>query len=118
MEKKINFYEETIQVLNSIKCTEKDIMYLTDGKNIQIWKDVKEKFKKINYYNGYGINLINIGLKIILKDYILIREEYDGSEWWKAIKRNYDELSYSELKILEDYLPTEDIEILGDKMNI
>lgn len=85
MEDLRNLWEETLECLN------------VGGK---IWEDVlrvgtrkgyikKELFKKLaketNYDNGYGASKVAEDLIIEGKGFRMVREEYDGSEWWSYI---------------------------------
>ena len=54
------------------------------------WLEVSDAYgylydEKTNYDEGWGSQEISEDLKIIGKDFIIVRNEYDGSEWWDFI---------------------------------
>lgn len=79
-----NLYEETIYELQKHNKTMDDVIIIcTNDYSIS-----KENFKEAAnfwYYDGYGTQEINEDLKFIGKDFVMVREEYDGSEWWRFI---------------------------------
>lgn len=82
----INLWEETVGVLeeNGLKWENVYSIGTEDG---FIPKEVFHQFaKKYNYDNGYGIEYVPVDLVIEGKGFRLIRQKYDGSEWWKVIK--------------------------------
>lgn len=89
-----NLYKELVNVLKDYNKTIDDVAYITDGTKGTDGTDlcyspskIIEFFKTVDYDNGFGINFINLDLKIVLKngDFI-IRGEYDGSEWFEYMK--------------------------------
>lgn len=82
-----NLYKELRQEIN---IEEIDYILVTENKWKNNERDVYvpiswflEQAKRINYYSGYGTAVIDLTLKIVLKDgRWLERREYDGSEWW------------------------------------
>lgn len=86
----INLWEETVEVLkeNGLKW---ENVYSIGTKEGFIPKEVFHQFaKKYNYDNGYGYEYVPIDLVIEGEGFRLVREEYDGSEWWKVIKFTSD----------------------------
>ncbi len=81
----INLWEETVGVLeeNGLKWENVYSIGTEDG---FIPKEVFHQFaKKYNYDNGYGIEYVPVDLVIEGKGFRLIRQKYDGSEWWDYI---------------------------------
>lgn len=83
-----NLYKEFTSILECHDKTVDDVLYISDETGL-CYKPEKiiEFFKTVNYDSGFGINFINLNLKIVLKngDFI-IRGEYDGSEWFEYMK--------------------------------
>lgn len=84
-----NFKEETIEVLSRYGKTLEDIKYFTNEKyymTVEQFLDLLNLTGGLDYNNGYGSQaIINSALKGIGKDFIIVREEYDGAEWWRFI---------------------------------
>ena len=77
-----NLYKE---ILEQIKI--KDIDYITIGNKEIDKKWFLKQAKRINYDSGFGGEVINLNLIIVLKDGSwLDRREYDGSEWFELNK--------------------------------
>jgi len=50
------------------------------------WSTVEAAFADFWFYSGYGGAYLKPGIIVAYKDRpILIRREYDGSEWWETI---------------------------------
>lgn len=80
-----NLWEETIEVLENNGKSFCDVIAVY-GDNFQITKENFEKIARKTIYNAsYGAQLVADDLKIFGKNFAMIREEYDGLEWWKFI---------------------------------
>ena len=80
-----NFWEETIDALKDNGKTFDDVEWI-GGNEFEI---SKENFKRISnfiYDDGYGSQEVAEDIKLVGKDFIMIRWEYDGSEGWQYIK--------------------------------
>ena len=56
-----------------------------NGEYAMSWDEFKEKFKDVEYDNGYGSQKIAVDLVVVFTDGSwLEREEYDGSEHWAS----------------------------------
>lgn len=88
----MNLYKEIEENVKALSLTLDDILYVSglDLDDIEKGFDPKEFLehaKTINYDNGYGCAEINQNLRIVFKDgSFLMREEYDGSEWFEYVK--------------------------------
>ena len=79
------FWEETIAVLKGNGKTFDDVEWI-GGDDFEI---TKENFRNITHFcydRGYGCQDVANDLKLVGKDFIMIRWEYDGSEGWEYIK--------------------------------
>lgn len=80
-----NLWKETVEVLERNSKSFDDVLAIY-GDDFQISKEnFKEVAMKTEYDSGYGTTEVAIDLKIIGKDFIMLREDYDGSEWWNFI---------------------------------
>ena len=78
-----NFWKETIELMNEKDVSFNDVVAIY-GDNFQITKENFEKIAKITeYYDGFGLQQVAADLKILGKNFIMYRAEYDGSEWWE-----------------------------------
>ena len=99
------FWEETVAKLEENGKTFDDVEWI-GGDDFEI---TKENFKNISHFcydSGYGGQEVARDLKLVGKDFIMIRGEYDGSEWWEFIKtkptgtiREVNNLAESEAEI-------------------
>lgn len=85
---KRNLLEETLSALADHGYTEKDVLTVRHGSETRArvcdWGWFKERAAKCEYDSGYGSQMINPSLKIIMRDGTWYeRREYDGSEWWQ-----------------------------------
>lgn len=81
----MNLWEETIEKLQKNGYTFDNVIAIY-GEDFQITKEnFEEVAKETDYYDGYGHPEIAIDLTILGKDFIMIREDYDGAEWWRMI---------------------------------
>jgi hypothetical protein len=78
----INLLTETLEVLTKNGKSEKDIIWLGCDDFQITWENFKEVAAKADYDNGYGSSQVAPNLKIVGNGFVMIRGEYDGSEWW------------------------------------
>ena len=84
----MNLWKETLEVLKNRGKSWKDVERVgsPDG---YIRKELFEKLaKRTEYDDGFGGQEVATDLTIQGKGFIMIREEYDGSEWWKFLDLN------------------------------
>lgn len=108
----MNLWKETKDILEYHGKTWSDAtnVYCTD---FSITKETFESLAaKTNYDNGYGLPYVAQDLMIKGNDFILIREEYDGSEGWRYIPL-LPPTSFRQIRILDD-----DGGLLADMNNI
>ena len=79
---KINFYLETVEILEANNKTLKDIVWVGTKEIMIDVVQFLEISKHTEYDNGYGGAEIVGDLIIVGADWWLSRGEYDGSEWW------------------------------------
>lgn len=82
---KETFWEETVNALKDVGKTFDDVEWI-GGDDFEI---SKENFKRISnfiYDDGYGSQEVAADIKLVGKDFMLIRWEYDGSEGWQYIE--------------------------------
>lgn len=94
----MNLLKETINEIMSNNLTVDDIIFIGDinSEYSCTFKEF-EKLANIDYDNGFGHQYIAANLCIRFKDNsIIIRNKYDGNEWWDYIPS---------LIIKENYLP-------------
>lgn len=92
-----NLLEETLEVLETYNLTIKDIKWIgSEDFKIQNFFDIAN----IIYDDGFGCQLVPYDLVIVGKDWWLERAEYDGSEWWRFMKKPIEPLKEKELKNL------------------
>ena len=93
------------------------------AQNGKIWSDVRAvgssdgfidlaKFKHlaeaIDYDNDWGLYEVPLDLRVELDDMVLVRREYDGKEWWEAVKFRLVNLNYElDVKRLKDAYGTD-----------
>ena len=77
-----NLLEETLRVLEQNGKSEKDIVWLGCDDFQITWDNFKEIAKDADYDKGYGSAKVAQDLKIVGNGFEMVREEYDGSEWW------------------------------------
>ena len=90
-----NLLKETEYKLAERKYTLKDIAWGCIQNKLFSADEFIEVAKKIDYDSGFGAQEINPTLQLTLTDgTMLIREEYDGSEWWRFVSHPHkDRLS-------------------------
>ena len=79
------FWEETIDALKDIGKTFDDVEWI-GGDDFEISKENFERISNFIYDDGYGEQEVAEDIKLVGKDFMLIRWEYDGSEGWQYIK--------------------------------
>ena len=104
----INLLKETLEDIESAKKSIEDIRYigLSDGSYCCDWEDF-EKIADFEYDNGWGGEEIKSNLIIVFKDLSrMIRQEYDGSEWWIHVPAENPRKENSQLMTQDDLLKT------------
>ena len=84
----INFLEETKSKIEEAGCSTDDIIFIGSEKSGHscTWDEFCA-FANVAYDNSYGRVEVATDLTIVFKNKTrLVREEYDGSEWWEIIK--------------------------------
>ena len=82
---KETFWEETIGALKSEGKTFDDVEWI-GGDEFEISKENFKRISHFTYDDGYGCQDVARDIKLVGKDFIMIRWEYDGSEGWQYIK--------------------------------
>lgn len=113
----INLWEETISKLQAYGLTWEDVetVWMEDNtgglEQPYAWKITKENFenlaKDMYYNNDFGGTEVHEGLHMMGHDevgtpFIMLRNEYDGSEWWEVHYLNTD-LPVREVKSLSNF---------------
>ena len=81
----VNFWEETIDALKDNGKTFDDVEWI-GGDEFEISKENFKRISNFTYDDGYGFQDVAEDIKLVGKDFIMIRWEYDGSEGWQYIK--------------------------------
>ena len=82
----MNLYDETVETLSLYDKTISDIEYIGSIRTKINTNKALELMKKSNYDSGFGGQEIACNLMINGNGFIMIRGEYDGSEWWNYIQ--------------------------------
>lgn len=82
----LNLWKETRKTLKENNLKWKDVEEIGTSEGYIIKEDFKEYSKNFNYKSDYSGPYVDPDLIIKGKNFILIRGEYDGSEWWDCIK--------------------------------
>ena len=82
----MNLYDETVETLSLYDKTIADIEYIGSIRTKINTNKALELMKKTNYDSGFGGQEIACNLMINGNGFIMIRGEYDGSEWWNYIQ--------------------------------
>lgn len=113
----INLWDETISKLKAYGLTWDDVetVWMEDDswgpEQQDRWKITKENFENLArgmvYNNGFGGTEVHEGLHMMGHDktgipFVMVRNEYDGSEWWKLHYLNTD-LPIKEVKCLSNF---------------
>ena len=77
-----NLWEETIEKLESNGKTFEDVIVIYGDDFLITKENFEEVAKKTNYDAGYGGQEIASDLKMLGADFLMTRNEYDGSELW------------------------------------
>lgn len=80
-----NLLKETIDILEKHGRTLEDIGFFTNGEYDVSVKEFEELACNFYYEEGFGTNYINDKLIGVGAGFVLIREEYDGAEWWRYV---------------------------------
>ena len=78
----MDLYDETVETLSFYDKTIADIEYIGSTRTKINTNKALELMKKTNYDSGFGGQEIASNLMIKGNGFIMIRGEYDGSEWW------------------------------------
>ena len=85
----MNLYTEITDILKTHRKTIIDILYVTGIDNKSTCfnpNDFLDAARNIDYNDGYGVEEINVNLRIVLKNGdFLKRSTYDGLEWFEYI---------------------------------
>lgn len=80
-----SLWEETVSLLKKNGKSWGDVECVHIGDK-RMCKETFEKYaRRIAYDRGYGLNWIALDLKLYGDDFVVIRQEYDGAEWWEFI---------------------------------
>ena len=108
--KRENLLQETLEILKKYGITFNDIIYVTTQKYKEEcveWSTEQfiEEAAEIEYDSSYGMNEINMTLRLIGKTFWIERAEYDGSEWWvyKEIPTRPSCKGNGKIPILDEY---------------
>ena len=82
----MNLYDETVETLSLYDKTISDIESIGSIRTKINTNKALELMKKTNYDSGFGGQEIACNLMINGNGFIMIRGEYDGSEWWNYIQ--------------------------------
>lgn len=77
-----NLLKETRECLEELGLTFDDILYIGNG-SIHISKDHFFELADVYYNDSYGSAEIVTDIKLIGTNFMFVRREYDGSEWWE-----------------------------------
>ena len=81
----MNLKQETLKCLREHNRSENDIVCVC-GDDFKItWENFINVANNADYDSGYGGQEVAEDLKIIGKDFIMVRDKYDGAEWWRFI---------------------------------
>ena len=84
----MNLWRETLETLKDRDKSWDDVEKV-GSKDGYISKELFEKLaKKTEYDDGFGGQEVATDLVIEGKGFIMFREEYDGSEWWRFMDLN------------------------------
>lgn len=78
-----NLLDETLEALTEHGKAPSDVRWVGDAEHRTSWADFAEVAERTAYDNGYGIEEIDMRLKVVGDDWWLERQEYDGSEEWE-----------------------------------
>lgn len=113
----VNLWNETISVLDDNGLTWDDVEVIWIDKPMERYRLNKENFealaKDMVYDNGFGGAEVNRGLRMwghnkAGEPFVMVRDEYDGAEWW-SLYVLYTDLPVKEAVSLEDF-PFEEAE--------
>ena len=78
-----NLWEETMESLAENGLTWDDVKTVCGDDFIIPKENFEELAKEANYRAGFGISEVARDLKLIGSTWWAVRDEYDGSEWWR-----------------------------------
>lgn len=82
----LNLWKETEETLKANNLEWEDVEEIGTSEGFIDKEDFKKYAENFNYKDGYSGPYVDPALVIKGKNFILIRGEYDGSEWWECIK--------------------------------
>lgn len=82
---KYTLWDETIDVLLKYDKSWDDVVAVETELRRISKEDFNRYASKIVYDRDYGLDYIDPTLKVIGNDFVMVREEYDGKEWWRFI---------------------------------
>lgn len=81
-----NLYKDTIRVLRKNGKGPKDVLWVGTEEWSVTWADFEMMSRLVMIPDDpYGGPFANHRLKIVGKDFVMDRREYDGTEWWEFI---------------------------------
>lgn len=78
-----NLYKELIDILTENNKTINNIEWIGTDKHIVSTTDFLNIAKQTNYESGFGAQKVAKDLLIVGNDFWIMREQYDGSEWFE-----------------------------------
>ena len=81
----MNLLSETIHVLNEHNKDLYDIKWIGCDEFCISMLDFITLSRNLDYDDGFGSTEIAQDLKIVGNNFVMVRSEYDGSEWWDFI---------------------------------
>lgn len=79
---KVNLLKETLEALKSAGKTEKDVLWVGIPGYYITWENFCAVANK-EYNNDYGTEKVWLELLIVGENFWLVRDQYDGKEWWE-----------------------------------
>jgi hypothetical protein len=76
-----NLLEETVLELSAHGKSEEDVVCVGTTEVYFSWEEFKA-LADVNYNSGFGWAEVATNLIVFGDDWMMQREEYDGSEWW------------------------------------
>jgi len=87
MDENSNLLDETITTIQKCGYKLEDVDYVCGNERWFTWNDFIS-VANIEYDCGYGGAEVAIDLRVVMKDESYFeRAEYDGSEWWRYVKK-------------------------------
>lgn len=116
------FWEETIDALKDAGKTFDDVEWI-GGDDFEISKENFKRISNFTYDDGYGGQEVAEDIKLVGKDFIMKRWEYDGSEGWEFIStkptgiiKEINSLAESEAEIYWSDKGYDDVYFLNNRL--